>query len=408
MRICFASTFYPDVHKTWGGAEVACQRLRNLLVKRGHRVGVATTKPDKPPTDSLEHHAIRTWVDCLGRKGAMAMDMLIPFDPTAYGPALRLMDEMKPDVVHLHNFKELTFSFLAAAKKRDIPVVFSLYDLWAMCPQSNLAYYKGGTCSRYMGLHCVRCAVPVRKPLVLFQKPFFKHFLPKVDRFLVLSETVKRQLTEFGLPEERIRILPLPLFENFTPPPQGNLDDKTILFAGWMTRPKGLHVLIEAMPRVLERVPEASVLVVETGSKSEHKAAFVRRIAELGLEDKFRFLGKKSADEIKALLARASVVAIPEQWSMAWPIFGTEAMAFAKPVAASRIGDLPWFIRDGERGRTFDPTSHEQLADCLISFFEDPDGALAMGRRAQEFILDLCDPGKIADALVSSYEEARA
>jgi glycosyltransferase involved in cell wall biosynthesis len=317
----------------------------------------------------------------------------------------RLLERIRPDVLHLHSFKELTFSVLSAARKRRIPVLFSLYDLWALCPQSNLVHYRGGTCHAHMGFRCLACAVPARKPLILFRRAFFRHFLPLIDRFLVLSETVRRQLTQFGLPEKKIAILPLPLFEGLGRPAPGNLQDRSILFAGWMIRPKGLQILIEAMPLVLKRVPDAKVLVVETGAHAEHKADFQRRIAELGLWDKFRFLGKRSGPEIQALLARASVVAVPEQWGIAWPIFCTEAMSYAKPIAASRIGDIPYFIRDHETGRLFDPQSPEQLADCLIGFFADPAAARQMGRRAQDFILKECDPARIATTLLSHYQE---
>ena len=409
MRICFASTLYPGLHRDWGGAEVACQRLHDLLRKEHHQVAVVTTRPDNGAVAGLEHYTVPTMVDYLGRRGAMALDTLVPFDPLVYKPALRLLDSIRPDVVHLHSFKELTFSFLWAARNRGLPILFSLYDLWALCPQSNLVHYRGGTCSSYMGWECLRCAVPERKPLVLLRRLFFKHFLRHIDRLIVLSETVKRQLTEFGLPEQKISILPLPLFKSGDRRPSpGNVDDHSILFVGWMTRPKGLHVLIEAMPAVLARVPDAKVLVVETGAKAEHKAEFQRRIADLDLEGRFRFLGKRNSGEIKALLAQTSVVAVPEQWGIAWPIFCTEAMAYGKPIAASRIGDIPWFIRDHETGLLFDARSPEQLADCLISFFEEPESALRMGRRAQDFILEVCNRERITARLLSFYEEVRS
>jgi glycosyltransferase involved in cell wall biosynthesis len=408
MRICFASTLYPGLHDRWGGAEVACQRLRDLLEKNGHRVAVVTTRPDRSSSNGLEHYSVPTWADHLGRTGAMALDTLVPFDPLAFSPMGRLLDRIRPDVMHLHSFKELTFSVLSAARKRRIPVLFSLYDLWALCPQSNLVHYRGGTCRSQMGFGCLVCAVPMRKPLVLFRRAFFKHFLPQIDCFIVLSETARQQLALFGLPEKKISILPLPLFEGLGRPAPGNLDERSILFAGWMIRPKGLQVLIEAMPRVLARVPGAKVLVVETGAHAGHKAEFQRRIAELGLANAFQFLGKRSAAEIQALLARASVVAVPEQWGIAWPIFCTEAMSYAKPIAASRIGDIPHFIRDGETGRLFDPQSPEQLAECLVSFFADPAAALRLGRRAQDFILEECDPSRITAALLSHYQEVRS
>jgi hypothetical protein len=129
MRICFASTFYPGMHNTWGGAEIACQRLRNLLKEDGHSVPLITSRPDHVTPAGQDQYTLVTLADIFGRSGAMALDMLFPYDIRARGPALRLLEKIRPDVLHLHSFKELTFSLLAAARKCKIPTVFSLYDL---------------------------------------------------------------------------------------------------------------------------------------------------------------------------------------------------------------------------------------------------------------------------------------
>ena len=407
MRVCFASTYYPGLHRYWGGAEIACRRLHDLLKTDNHEVSIVTSKTDNIGFSELEHYILPTLKDWFGSRGSMALDTLLPFDLRLFRPARQLFKKIRPDVVHLHSFRELTFSILAAAKRAGLPVVFSLYDHWALCPRGLLMRPNGRTCTKFMGLRCLLCDTPARRPLVVFRKLFFKHFLNQIDGFIVLSDSIKQQLCDFGMPEEKIWRLPLPLFNDFNPPPPSPMFDNSILFAGWMTKAKGLQVLIEAMPRVLKRFPDATVRVVETGAKAEHKEAFQRRIGELGIQDTFRFLGKLGSDEIKIQLQKTSMVAVPEQWSMAWPIFGTEAMAFAKPVAASRIGDLPWFFREGQTGRLFDPKSPEQLADCITSYFDDPSGAQEIGSRAQKFILKECDPDQITASLLSIYDKVR-
>lgn len=403
MSICLVSDFLPGLHATWGGAEIACARLLRLLHDRGERVIVLATEPTAVPRHNVHDlHVLPTYRKYIGQRIDFELKNLIPLDMLAYREARRLFRRYRPRVVHLQRASQLSLSIVQAAWDTGIPVVFSLYDLWTLCPLCSLLTPDGELCTRYHGVHCVNCLHPLKKPLVLFRKPIFDRILPKIDRLICLSETVVAQLADYGIPLEKLVTLPLPLFDSI-PVPQGDSLDRSILFAGWVSRTKGLHVLVEALPAVVAEFPDVRLNVLETGAVEPYKTNLIRRVRDLGLSEHVHFLGKQPPADVKHLLSRTGMVAVPEQWGIAWPIFLTEAMAYARPIVASRVGDIPRFIQDGRTGFLAGRESPEDFAHGILRVFRNDERAAALGRRARTFILDLCDEDRIATQLLSYY-----
>ena len=403
MCICVVTDFLPGVHETWGGAEVACARVLRLLRRRGERVVVVTTEPTaKPAQPVVDLRVVPTYRRYLGQHIDFELKNLIPLDALAHREARRLFRKLRPRVVHFQRASQLSLSVVQAAWELHIPVVFSLYDLWTLCPLCSLLTPEGKLCTRYHGTHCVNCLDPLKKPLVLFRKAIFDRMLSKINRFICLSTTVVEQLADYGIPREKLVTLPLPLFDSVELPPSDGFD-RSILFTGWVARTKGLHVLVEALPAVIEEFPDVRLNVIETGASQPYKSGLVRRISDLGLAERVHFLGKQPPADVKHLLSRTGMVAVPEQWGIAWPIFLTEAMAYARPIVASRVGDIPQFVRDGQTGYLAERESPEDFAHGILRIFRNEEHAIALGRHAREFILEICDEDRIATQLLSYY-----
>lgn len=78
----------------------------------------------------------------------------------------------------------------------------------------------------------------------------------KLDAIAVLTSSERERYVQSGVSGERLHILPLPLFDgedHMTPSPNA-VKRNTILFVGRLEHGKGLHVLVEAMPMVLNRL----------------------------------------------------------------------------------------------------------------------------------------------------------
>lgn len=405
-KVCFITDFYPEVHGRWSGAEIACQRLRDILTEDGFEVSVFTARADFP--EKMPHFVeeVRLLEDASAQLGS-SLKTLFPFDFFAYKFFLKRFRELSPDIVHLHNLKFVSFAPLIAARKLGIPAVFSVYDNWALCPRYCLVDNRGEVCEKLHGLRCVGCVPMKKKPFVAFRRPVFKSFVDKLDALAVLTCSERDRFVRSGVAPERLHILPLPLFdgdEDFAPLPH-TVERNTILFVGRLEHGKGLHLLVEAMPKVLKRFRTANVVVVGEHSGSDrYKRTVTARIEELGMGSRFSFLGKMGNREIKELLLKSHIVAAPEQWAIAWPIFLTEAMSMGKRIVASRIGDIPAFISDGRTGFLAAHDSAEDFGAKLISALEADEPVNA---EASLSIRALCDRRAIKDKLLSIYESAR-
>ncbi len=404
-KVVFISDFYPEVHARWSGAEIACQRLRTLLTEAGIDVSVFTVRADFQENKPPFVQEVRLMDDFAPRLAA-SFKTLIPFDPLAYRFFLGRFKALSPDVVHLHNLKFMSFAPAAAARALGIPTVFSAYDNWAVCPRYCLMKPGGEVCEKFHGPGCLFCVPMKKKPFVAFRKPAFESFLKRLDAVAVLTASERRRAARGGVVEDKIHILPLPLFDGDqknTPAPD-KVVRNTILFVGRLEHGKGLHVLVEAMGAVLCRFKDARVVVVGEHSGTErYKNEVLARIAELGLEGVFSFMGKMGNTEIKELLLRSHLVVAPEQWPIAWPIFLTEAMSLGKLIVASRIGDIPEFIRDGQTGYL---AAHDRPEDFSAKIMAALGSPQPINSASINFITGLCDRGAITRRLISIYGAA--
>jgi glycosyltransferase involved in cell wall biosynthesis len=330
----------------------------------------------------------------------------------------RILKEIRPDLLHLHRFNALSLSLIRSAVKLDIPVVFSMYDYWYVCPTSALVNGNNDMCRHFQGAGCADC-YHYKNPLVegvrniasglgllpgafRMRKMVFDRYLKKIDALVVLSDSWGEMIRRYGANGQTISAIPLPLFEGIGKPDGGHVEAGSMLFVGWVYPHKGLHVLIEAMPQIIRAVPEARLYVVESGVLDSYKDGIMKSIAENGITEHVVFLGKRSNEEVQALLNKARVVVVPEQWAIAWPIFLTEAMACGKLIVASRIGDIPQFIKDGETGLLAEPDQPSDFAGQVIRMFQDGDTA-AMGEKARQKILRLCNEDRILERLMDVY-----
>jgi glycosyltransferase involved in cell wall biosynthesis len=150
-----------------------------------------------------------------------------------------------------------------------------------------------------------------------------------------------------------------------TPPPR----EPTLLFFGRMSRYKGLDVLLDAMPRVWARVPDARLVVAGQGPLPHAEALRDPRV-----EVHNRHIPDA---EVPALFRRASVVTLPYLQASQSGV-GSQAKAHGRPIVATRAGELPHLVADGS-GVVVPKGDPVALAREAVALLTDEQRALRMG-----------------------------
>ncbi len=140
---------------------------------------------------------------------------------------------------------------------------------------------------------------------------------------------------------------------------------------------KGTGVVIESLPLLLGRFPEATLDVVGDGAALEE---FRRAAATLGLKDRVTFHGKVDRDGVIRLLRRATLFCYPTRASEGFPKVVLEALACGLPVVTTRVSVLPELIAQG-CGVLAEPTP-AAVAEAVARCLSDPHRYREMSRCA--------------------------
>jgi glycosyltransferase involved in cell wall biosynthesis len=196
---------------------------------------------------------------------------------------------------------------------------------------------------------------------------------------IVNSHAMNGELqTLFGLPPNKIAVVPNGTdpsvfdFECDVRPIRGRFvseHQQIVLYVGRMVREKGVHVLLEAVPRVISERPGTQFLFVGTGYYLDD----LKRQAEaLGVSHHTHFLGYVGDEELKHLYKAADAVCIPSLYEP-FGIVALEGMAAQVPVVTSDVGGLKDFVENMETGVTTYAGDAGSLAWGLLQVLRNPE-----------------------------------
>lgn len=175
----------------------------------------------------------------------------------------------------------------------------------------------------------------------------------------------------------------------------GHSRDKIILSVGRLVKRKGFDKVIEAMPRILKRIPEAKYIIIGNGPEKENlkfKACGERSrtIKNLKLEEKVLILENVDDEELINWYQCSNVFVMPcrqiEGDVEGFGLVFLEAASFGKPVVAGRSGGASEAIHHGYGGYVVNPESDEELYQALVKLLTDENFAERMGEYGREWV----------------------
>lgn len=170
-------------------------------------------------------------------------------------------------------------------------------------------------------------------------------------------------------------------------------------------RIKGLDVMVEAATQVRRRRPDVLFLIAGQELEAGYSRALQSRIAHLGLEKNFRFLGARS--DVFSLLALSDVFCLPSR-SEGFSNALIEAMATGLPSVATDVGGNREVLEDGKSGFIVASENAQALAERLTALLDDSVLARAMGKRAQTVACDRFTVQGMMKELVKVYDQLLA
>ena len=296
------------------GAEQSLVSMAPHLLENGIDLEVAYLFERQGLLQDLEGAGVRTHA------------VTAPRSRTGRLRALRgLIRERRPDLVHTTLF-ESDVAGRVAARLCGVPSVSSLV---------NIAYK--GLPEEDQGLNRVKVAAARRADMLTAKMAV---------RFHAISDYVATEMSRtLRVPRDRIEVIPRgraasqlglrSTDRSARVRHQLRIGDSQVLLlaAARHEFQKGLDLLLDAMPAILERLPSAVLLVA--GRPGLQTPGLKRKICELGLTDRVRLLGVRS--DVPDLIAAADLFVLPSRWEGLGSVL-LEALALRCPIVAS---DLP-------------------------------------------------------------------
>ncbi len=388
MKILFVNKFlYPN-----GGSETYIFKLGEALTARGHEVEYF----------GMEHEGrcvgnrVNAYTSDMDFHNASKLTKLTYPLKTIYSTEARkkirlVLDDFKPDVVHLNNFNyQLTPSIILEIVKwrketeHKCKIVFTAHDYQLVCPNhmcNNPA--TGENCEKCLGGSFINCTKgkcihgsTAKSFIGTLEASFWKlnGAYKYIDTFICCSRFMKTKLDTN------------PLFAKKTVAIHNFIDripwvdvpkEDYILYFGRFSEEKGIGTLLEAA----KRMPEVNFVFAGKGPL-EGLVDSVENIKNVGF---------KSGDELANLIRKARASVYPSEWYENCPFSVMESQLYGTPVIGADIGGIPELIQAGKTGLLFRSGDVDELCDKIHILWQDDAKAKEMHDACKELNFDTID-----------------
>jgi glycogen synthase len=279
---------------------------------------------------------------------------------------IRLVEQWRPDVVHLHAFWLWPVA-RAIQERMGTPLVYTVHSL-------DRAEYELGQ----------------GPPECLTQWEMQAAAITTADRVIALSRSEKELLMQYcpGV-KDRVRIVGNGIADTCRAHgarrENGRSEHLHVLYIGRFVERKGIGDLLAAIPSVLARAPACRFILIG-GYRHCSGAEMERRWLPPALfpyRSQISFMGWLAPDEAEEWYESADILVVPS-WYEPFGMVILEGMLHGLPIVASAIGGPAEILEHERTGLLFPPRDVEALACALLRFVENPAQRRNIGTAAVE------------------------
>jgi phosphatidylinositol alpha-mannosyltransferase len=360
-----------------GGVTEHVANLAEQFIARGHEVHIVAPSSDDEtepviPVAAPVHRIGR--VVSIPANGSVAR---ITLSLRSYLQAKTLLQEEQFDLIHLHE---------------------------PLMPALPLTVLRHSNTTNIGTFHAFR-----NTPLTYFYgKPILRPFFRKLHGHITVSSAAQEFVGEY-FPAD-YRIIPNGIdfprfFRRYKPLPELADGRPTVLFVGRLEKRKGLKFLLRAWPKVLERQPNARLVVVGRGRPLEGYRRFAAR--QGWSPEDVVFAGYVPSEDLPRYYQACDVFCAPNTGQESFGIVLLEAMAAGAPIVASDIPGYRDVLSNGVHGLLVEPRNPGAIADALCRLLSHPEQRAAM-RRAGQQTAQAYDWPRVATQVLDYYAEVLA
>ena len=353
MKILLSNKFY----YRRGGDCIYMLNLEQLLKQHEHEVAVFAM--DYPENISTP------WSKYFPQNMSKLMAFTRPFGSNEVKTKFnKLLDDFKPDVVHLNNIHtQLSPVMAELAHKCGIKVVWTLHDYKLLCPRYDCLHNGTDICELCFNGDKSNCKTyKCMKGSALASMIGYKEAVTWnrerleacTDVFVCPSQFMAEKMAQGGFDKKKLLTLC-----NFIDVDKCKKDEygkeDYYCYVGRLSHEKGVNTLIEAAKNLPYKLK-----VIGGGPLSEEL-----RVKSEKSKCNVEFLGYKQWDEIKSIVGKARFTVIPSEWYENNPLSVIEAQCLGTPVLGARIGGIPELIEDGVTGMTFESRNVDDLTNKI-------------------------------------------
>lgn len=370
--------------------------ISKKLLERGDQVFIATTTRARDGVGETEYKGIKVF-SIYSDYHERWRSYLSLYNPQTVKKVGKIINKLKPDIVHAHNIHYyLSYYCLKLAKRSGAKVFLTAHDVMAFhygklvefidpddlsCPEKF--DYKVSSWQQIK---------ESKKRYNPFRNIVIRYYLRYADKIFAVSDALQEALNQNGIGNTTVMYNGINVsdwevteekVEEFRKKYK-LANKKIVLFGGRLSGLKGGFQAVAAMDGVIKNMPEAKLLVI--GSPSAYTKEIGEFAKSMGISRNLIFTGWIEGEDLKAAYHSADVVVVPSICFDSFPTMILEAMACKKPVVATCFGGAREAVQNGFSGYIINPYNTGLFSERIFELLNNPKKSGEFGKRGHEIV----------------------